>query len=169
MDSKKLTLYEIEEKNKNLFQQFLFLIWQPNPKLNNVKIKLDNGEISFTLKNDAFISLINDTLLSNNPSIEIYNNTKKIELSLKEYGSTWFYDRTKNILKRLTRVDDIDILNMKDIYNIEKQKYEKNNNSHISVIKEMEDKIISKDMKLNEKNNKLKNYLYNSLKTFSNR
>lgn len=165
MEKEKLTLAELEEQTESLFQQFLFLVWQPNPAKGTVKVLLDNGEVTLRLKNEKFISLIEDTL-SDGCSKEVYTNIRGIILSLNEYGCTFFYDRTNNILKRLNRIEGLDKLSMKDIYEAERQKLNKNDQLKESVVKNVEDEIVTHDRKQSEKS-RLKDFLHNSLRTFS--
>lgn len=162
----KPTLAEIERRNEELFQQFLFLVWQPNPARENVKVRLDNGEISFTLRDEKFRQLVESTLLADGCSKEVYDNVRRIELSLNEYGTTWLYDRTNNVLRELSRVDSLEKINMKDVHNIEREKGIKDKNFQESVIKNIEDKIATMDRKDQERS-RLRDFLHNSIRTFS--
>lgn len=165
MEREKLTLAELEEQTESLFQQFLFLVWQPNPARGTVKVFLDNGEVTLRLKNEKFISLIEDTL-SDGCSKEVYANIRGIILSLNEYGCSFFYDRTNNILKQLNRIEDLSKLSMKDIYNAEREKLNKSNELKESAVKSLENEITTHSRKQNE-SSRLKDFLHNSLRTFS--
>lgn len=161
----KKTLAEIEREELAAFDQFMFIIWQPNPARQTVKVRLDDGEVALTLKNEKFLYMVENVLLDG-CTREIYNNAKRIELSLQNYGQTYFYDRSNNIFKELSRVDSLEKINMKDVFNSERKKLGSRDDLKESVIKNLEDKIATQDRKATERD-MLKDFLHNNVKTFA--
>lgn len=161
----KKSLAEIEAEELAAFDQFMFIVWQPNPARQTVKVRLDDGEVALTLKNEKFLYMV-ESVMFEGCTKEVYDNAKKIELSLQNYGQTYFYDRSNNVFKELSRIDSLEKIDMKEVFKAERQKSPSRDDLKESVIKNLEDKIATQNRKADEKN-MLKNFLHNTMRTFS--
>lgn len=96
------TLREIEEETEDRMNQFIFMIWTPNPNTGRVKIILDEGTVKFVMKPTKFLSVMKDILCEPTCTKEVYNNFIKIQESLNEYGGMFYYDRSNNFFRPLS-------------------------------------------------------------------
>lgn len=107
MESNSKELPSIEEQIKD----FYFLILQPNPARDTVRVIVDEGAVKFTMRRDRFYDLI-ERLLDK-------DILGKIKNACTYYGDYFFVDRKSNSVQKLHPTFDNQKLNpaqiMKDI------------------------------------------------------
>lgn len=86
------TIADIEKEEMDKLNQFLFLIFQPNPARDTVRIILDDGTIKMTMKRAKFFNIIgqilDDTLLMEAQKIKF-----RIKEALNTFGGNFYFDR----------------------------------------------------------------------------
>lgn len=97
------SLKEIEEEEFDKLNQFLFIVWQPNPQRDIVRITLDDGSIRMTMKRQKFFDIIgkilDDTLLFEAQKVKF-----RIKESLNTYGGNFFLDRYNLEFRELSEI-----------------------------------------------------------------
>lgn len=86
------TIEDIEKDEMDKLNQFLFLIFQPNPARDTVRIILDDGTIKMVMKRAKFFNIIgqilDDTLLMEAQKIKF-----RIKEALNTFGGNFYFDR----------------------------------------------------------------------------
>lgn len=95
---------------------FFFLIFTPNPNRQTVKIKIDDGSISFSIKFDKFFKIIEELCG--------YELRKTVQTYCTVYGDTYCIDRINNTIEYWAPRSDNKIITAKELY--EKNQKEKN-------------------------------------------
>lgn len=86
---------QLLDEQEHALDQFAFLIIIPNPVTKYVKIIVDDGFITMTMKIDRLLDIIN--------SICGYNEMKKIKLICSEFGTPYLYDRE---MRRIMQINE---------------------------------------------------------------
>ena len=93
MEEHKKSLAELESEAFRQLNEFLFLIIYPNPIKHVVKVIVDNGLSTISMKYEKFLKIIQNTCIPND-----YNN---IRLCLLEYDGPYYFDRVKHRIKQI--------------------------------------------------------------------
>lgn len=96
---------------------FSFLLFTPNPERRNVKVYVDDGEVSFLMNYDKFLQEIG--------RMADYDLYKKVESALCVYGGFYQLDRHARVISKLKgafATDNIarDIANLKNMKDTKK-------------------------------------------------
>ena len=134
------TIEDIEKDEMDKLNQFLFLIFQPNPARDTVRIILDDGTIKITMKRTKFFNIIgqilDDTLLMEAQKIKF-----RIKEALNTFGGNFYFDRynlqfrelgEKPIDKKVSPHEN-DICGEERRGNIMDQLFEKNRTEYLKV------------------------------------
>lgn len=117
MEEQKKSFAELEADAFRQLNEFLFLIIYPNPITHVVKVIIDNGLSTLSMKYEKFLSIIERTC-----EYKDYNN---IRLLLMEYDGPYYFDRIKHKIKQINPENvEEPILKKSEIY----QEFEKNPN-----------------------------------------
>ena len=96
---------------KEQLDQFMFLVWMPNPPRDNVRLILDDGTVKLNLKREKFFNILHELLQPRTREVEY--NLFLIKESLSKYGGYFYYDRVKNYFKELS--EEVDFRTIKPI------------------------------------------------------
>ena len=95
-----MNISDIEQEEIDKLNQFLFIIFQPNPTRDVVRIILDDGTIKMTMRREKFFNIISqildDTLL-----IEAQKIKFRIKEALNIFGGSFYFDRYNLEFKEL--------------------------------------------------------------------
>jgi hypothetical protein len=132
------TIVDIEKEEMDKLNQFLFLIFQPNPARDTVRIILDDGTIKMTMKRAKFFNIIgqilDDTLLMEAQKIKF-----RIKEALNTFGGNFYFDRYNLQFRELgekpidKKVSPHENENEERRDNIMDQLYEKNRTEYLKV------------------------------------
>lgn len=115
------TLADIEADNEKALQQFMIVVWKPNPVTHSIEVYIDDGSIRFFMKDEKFVAQL-EAVLMDSCTAETYKNITRIKNSMFEYGGVFYYDRGKDFFTELTSVEDIEKLRQTDILKAEQDK-----------------------------------------------
>jgi hypothetical protein len=87
-----------EQTYSELSEEFISLVFSPNPLRDNVKVIVDGEDITY-INRDRFIELLKTILDYSNPKIK--ESISVIELFMAEYGGWMLYDRPSNTCREL--------------------------------------------------------------------
>lgn len=106
MEAQELTkAQQYQEEVDKAWQQFLFIIWTPNPREDKVRIILDDGRIKLTMKQDKFFNLISDVLTEDGYDQNTIKALSYIQTTLNQYSGWFFLDRDKMDFRELSQVE----------------------------------------------------------------
>lgn len=91
-------LAQLIEEEEHSLDQFAFLIFIPNPGIQMIQVIVDDGFVRMTMKIDRFLNII-ETVCG-------HKERKRIELKCSEYGTPFYYDRAKQLLKQIQEVPE---------------------------------------------------------------
>lgn len=93
MEEKKKSLQELENEAFRQLNEFLFLIIYPNPITHIVKVIIDNGLSTISMKYEKFLKIIQNTCT--------YKEYISIKLLLLEYDGPYYFDRIKHKIRQI--------------------------------------------------------------------
>lgn len=100
--------------DEEYLNEFLFIVWFPNPLKDIVRIILDDGSIKMTMKRDKFLKIMSD-ILNNTFLKECQYTLFRIKESLNNYGGIYFYDRRENSFIEVKEKLDFNNINPQQI------------------------------------------------------
>ena len=117
METEKLNIEQIQKKENDALKEFIIMIWMTNPKHENVKVILDDGQIKFSLKYDRFYQIMFDTLTDLIKDSSVMGTLNFIKNSLSTYGGIYYLNKSTNEYRQLTNTPGIEHLRPIDIMN----------------------------------------------------
>lgn len=101
-------LAQLIEEEEHSLDQFAFVIFIPNPATQMVQVIVDDGFVRMLMKIDRFLNIIENVCG--------HHERKRIELKCSEYGTPFYYDRAKQLLKQIQEVPELKRLTAKKLY-----------------------------------------------------
>lgn len=93
MEEHKKSFAELENEAFRQLNEFLFLIIYPNPIKRVVKVIIDNGLSTISMKYEKFLKIIQSTCNQ--------KDFMNIRLCLLEYDGPYYFDRIKHRIKQI--------------------------------------------------------------------
>lgn len=88
-----MSFADIEHQSEEKLNQFIFLIFVPNPTTKQVHVWIDGGDFETFMHVDKFLDIVQKTCG--------FKERCKIEVACSEYGTPYLYDRDKAHLEQL--------------------------------------------------------------------
>lgn len=92
----KSTFAEIEQQSEEKLNQFIFLIFVPNPTTKQVHVWIDGGDFETFIHVDRFLDIVQKSCG--------FKERCKLEVACSDYGTPYLYDRAKSHLEQLVEL-----------------------------------------------------------------